>query len=236
MSTAVGAAAPARGLRRIVTSTVGLKVIMALTGTVWILFLLGHMVGNLQIFAAPEKINAYAAMLHSLGGLLWLVRLFLLAVFVTHVWSAITLARANRAARTEDYSEKRWLKTSATSRYMMISGLVVFFFLAYHLAHFTLGVVHGAGAVRGEAWDVYAMVTQSFRQPLVAVLYVVANVCVGLHVWHAASSIFQTLGLRTPAYQPWIDRVGPALGGLILVGNCAMPLAIWLKIGPFAGL
>ena len=121
-------------------SSIGRKFLMAVTGLVLVGFVIGHLVGNLQIFSHPDKINGYAHFLQSMGGALWVVRLVLLACVVVHIWAAVALSLENRAARgPEGYSSTRWLQAVLASRYMKHSGVVVLAFIIYHLAHFTLG-------------------------------------------------------------------------------------------------
>lgn len=211
-------------------STIGAKALMAITGIVLLLFVLGHMVGNLQVFAGPEKLNAYAAFLQGLGPLLWAVRLFLLACLVLHVWSAALVVRRNRAARPVPYEAKKDLVTSYAARTMIWSGVLVLAFVVYHLMHFTVGVVDPAGAHglldEQQRHDVYGMVVKGFQHLPTTIAYVVAQIVLCVHVHHGASSLMQTLGLRRERCRCWADAVGPALAGLILVGNLSMPLAI----------
>lgn len=225
-------------LAALLGSTVGLKVLMAVTGLLWVGFVLGHMVGNLQIYLPMpadgiHPINKYAAMLKSTGGLLWAVRLGLLATFAAHVWAAIKLTGVNGAARPVAYREKRFQVASFSSTYMRVSGFAILFFVLYHLAHFTMGLTNPADYARhldNGMHDVYSMFVLGFRNPIVAGLYVVANVLVALHLHHAVSSIFQTLGLRTARYAATIDKIGPAIGVLVAVGNISMPLAVLLGL------
>ncbi|HAN30581.1 MAG TPA: succinate:quinone oxidoreductase [Myxococcales bacterium] len=238
------AIANANPIARLIASTIGLKTIMALTGFVWIGFVLGHMVGNLQIFlpgygpADPElgahAINKYAAMLKATGGALWVARLVLLGAFVTHVWAAITLARRNKAARPVDYERHSKIQAKASSYYMLISGLMLLAFIIFHLAHFTLGLVQpGAYAINHLDHglpDVYKMFILGFRNPIFAGGYIISNVLLGLHLHHATSSMFQTLGLRTPKYRRIVDKAGVAIAASATIGNVMMPLAVVLGL------
>ena len=238
MSSTATAASGSSVIGRFLSSTIGLKVLMAVTGAIWIGFVLGHMVGNLQVFApvpaaAPHPLNVYAAFLQGLGGVLWLARIALLLAFVAHVRAAMMLSALNRQARPQTYKNKKNLQASPTSYYMLVSGLVLLAFLLYHIAHLTLGVTNpelAALPLDHGLINVYAKVLASFRQPLIAGIYVIANVFLGLHLHHAVSSMVQTLGLRTPRYAPLVDKLGPAVGGLVIVGNLSMPLAVWLGV------
>ncbi len=219
-------------------TTIGLKALMAVTGVAWVGFVLGHMVGNLQIFLPmPEDgvhaINKYAAMLKGLGGALWAARIGLLVTFVAHVWAAVKLTGINRAARPVDYRDRRPQVSTFSSTYMRVSGFAILFFVLYHLAHFTLGVTDpGAFGhhLPNGMHDVYTMFILGFRNPIVVGLYVVANVLVAMHLHHAVSSIFQTLGLRSARYAGIIDKIGPTIGAVVAVGNLSMPLAVMLGL------
>jgi len=210
-------------------SSIGRKLVVALTGLGLVGFLLGHLLGNLQIFGGPEPLNAYAQTLRNLGPALWVVRLGLLAVAAVHVVVALQLAAENRAARGGRYEVERRLAASAGSRSMLLTGLVVVAFVLYHLAHYTWQVVHPEFAGRLDAagrHDVYSMVVGSFQQPLIAGLYALAVVLLGLHLSHGVSSVFQTLGFRHPRYEQALARVGPAFGALVAAGYLSIPLAV----------
>ncbi len=219
-------------------TTIGLKALMAVTGLLWVGFVVGHMVGNLQIYLPMpadgiHPINKYAAMLKGTGGLLWAVRLGLLATFAAHVWAAIKLTGINGAARPVGYREKKFQVASFSSAYMRVSGFAILFFVLYHLAHFTLGFTnpdHFARHLDNGMHDVFSMFVLGFRNPVVVGLYVVANILVALHLHHAVSSIFQTLGLRTGRYAAMIDKLGPAVGVIVAIGNLSMPLAVLLGL------
>lgn len=234
MSTAAQASGSAIG--RLLSSTIGLKILMAATGLAWVGFLLGHMVGNLQVFlpmphSGIHPLNKYAALLQGAGGLLWIARLVLLGTFAAHVWSAITLSKRNKAARLHTYAVKQNIQARPSSYYMLISGLVILGFVIFHLAHFTLGLVQPEAASHHLAngmHDVYTMFILGFRNPIYAGLYIISNVLIGLHLHHAVSSIFQTLGLRTPKYQGYVDAAGPLIATLVIVGNVLMPLSVLL--------
>ncbi len=226
--------------RRIFDSTIGQKFVMAITGAIWVGFVVGHMIGNLQVFIPPipgevHPLNEYAHFLQNTGGLLWIVRAGLLVTFALHVRAAIRLKRKNDAARPVGYERKDNIQANKPSYYMTLSGLTILAFLLYHLAHFTLGV--GADGFGDTApiggihyHDVYTMVIKSFANPVVAGLYIVANILLGLHLSHAASSMFQTLGWRVGGYVSVLDKVGPAIAVIVIAGNVSIPLSIWLGI------
>jgi succinate dehydrogenase cytochrome b subunit len=218
-----------------VRSSIGAKLVMALTGLLLLGFTIAHMVGNLQVFAGPEKLNAYAHTLQSLGPILWAMRLGLLAVFVLHVWTAFVLWSENKAARPVPYAVVAPSASTYASRTMIWTGFIVLAFVVYHLLHFTWGVVQGdiyAGTRAGPDGhpDVYAMVIRGFRSAPVALAYVVAQILLGLHISHGASSMFQTFGCTSPRIEPVKKAAGPLLATLIVLGNCAIPLAILLGL------
>lgn len=219
-------------------SSIGAKSIMAATGLALVGFVIAHMLGNLQIFAGPETLNAYAAQLQSLGPLLWVARSGLLAVFVVHLMSAMRLVQANKAARPEGYVyAQRYATSTFASRTMWMTGLITLAFVIYHLLHFTFGVVqsgnHGFEYTMADGsvvHDVYKMVVLGFQNPVVTLSYVVANVLLAIHISHGASSAFHTLGVTNPRLAFLRKGFGPGLAAVIALGNVAMPLAALLGI------
>jgi succinate dehydrogenase / fumarate reductase cytochrome b subunit len=235
--------------RNLFTSSIGRKLLMAVTGLVLVGFVTGHLVGNLQIFLAPDHINGYAHFLQTLGPVLWVIRLFLLACVVIHIWAAIVLTMESKAARgPKNYGVHRWLRATVASRYMRTSGFVVLAFILYHLAHFTVGVtgtdtfktalpewtmqhdVRELGiplATAGtEVHDVYSMVFLGFAHPLVSAFYILAVGLLSLHLWHGTDSIFQTFGLRNGTWSGCLRRVVGIFCLLYFLGNLAIPGAI----------
>jgi succinate dehydrogenase / fumarate reductase cytochrome b subunit len=209
-------------LVRPVQSSLGSKYVMALTGLALIGFVLGHMAGNLLIYAGQGALNSYAHALKSRPALLWTARLGLLAVFLVHVILGSRLTLQNTAARGPvRYFCERTVQASWASRHMMLTGLVLLGFIVYHLAHFTLGVVQV-----NVSEDVYGMVVAGFSNPWVTLSYLVAMAFLGLHLWHGGSSWFQSLGLNGRREAKVISWVGPALAGVVVAGNCSIPLAV----------
>lgn len=210
-------------------SSIGKKLVVALTGLAMVGFLLAHLAGNLQVFGGQEPLNAYAQTLQDIGPPLWVARLGLLALAGTHVLLALRLQAENGAARGAPYVVQRRQVATPAARSMLLTGLVVMAFVLYHLAHYTWHVAHPEFAGRlDEAGrhDVYSMVVGSFGQPLIAGLYVVAIVLLGLHLSHGVSSVFQTLGFRHPRWERTLARVGPAFGTLVAAGYLSIPLAV----------
>lgn len=216
-------------------SSIASKVIMALTGIALLGFVIAHMVGNLQVYAGPEKLNAYAHTLQSLGPVLWGMRLGLLAIFGLHVWTAFRLWRANSAAKPVKYAVAANNTSTYASRTMIWSGFIVLAFVVFHLLHFTLGKVqpdlfHTADALDPKRHDVYRMVILGFRDPAIAVSYVVAQVLLCLHISHGASSLFQTLGFTNPRMECVKNAAGPLLATVIAIGNISIPVTILLGL------
>ncbi|MHB8519388.1 MAG: succinate dehydrogenase cytochrome b subunit [Limisphaerales bacterium] len=220
-------------------SSLGKKFIMAVTGAVLFLFVVFHMVGNLQVFFGPEHINAYANFLQSNAEILWPARIFLLLSVALHVWAAVTLSLENRAARPIGYANNPTpLAASYASRTMLVSGLVVFCFLVYHLLHFTVQVpalnltgqdfktLHDANGRH----DVYRMLVIGYSNPWVSTFYIAGMGLLCLHLSHGVGAMFQSLGLKNDAYARILDRGAQAAAWVIFIGNCSMPVAVLLGL------
>jgi succinate dehydrogenase / fumarate reductase cytochrome b subunit len=222
---------------RFITSSIGAKTVMALTGLVLVGFALGHMLGNLQVYLGPDVYNGYAHTLKSMPLLLWGTRVVLLLSAGLHVWSAFRLTRLNGKARPVGYATKRWLRATLASRTMALSGSTLLAFIVFHILHFTVGVVqpeHYGLLDHAGRHDVYTMFVLGFQNIWVSLSYMVAMVLLGLHLSHGISSMFQSLGLYHPAYNAMIRCVGPVVAGVVVVGNVSMPLAVLsgcLKLG-----
>lgn len=221
---------------------------MALTGLILVGFVTGHLIGNLQIFGQPDRINGYASFLQSLGPLLWLVRIVLLATVAVHIWAAVSLSLENSAARgPEQYAVRKWLQATMASRYMKQTGFVVLAFIIYHIAQFTIGVggtpfksdlpawtmMENAKefglplATKGqEVHDVYSMVFLGFANPIVSIFYIVAVGLLSLHLLHGVDALFQTLGLRSHRWSGCLRRVVAIYSLLYFLGSLAIPGAI----------
>lgn len=212
-------------------SSIGAKVIVALTGALMFGFVLVHMAGNLQIFLGPEPYNAYAHFLKGTPELLWTARTVLLASVVTHAASSLRLNWLNRMSRKVGYQQRKYARATWTSRSMAVTGSMVLAFIVYHLAHFTLGLTdpthYGLLDPKGRV-DAYSMFVYGFQNVPVSILYIVAMVLLGLHLEHGVSSMFQTLGINNPRFNPLINRLGQIFAVLVVLGNCSMPLAVML--------
>lgn len=223
-------------LKSTLNSSIGMKWTMGLTGLAAFLFVLVHMLGNLQIYSGPDQINQYGVNLRAMGPLLWLARIGLLVIFVAHVASAIRLTQLNRAARPVAYAVTSPQVSGYASRTMLMGGLIILGFLCYHLAHFTLGLTHPEQFAMRDAQgrhDVYAMVVLGFRQPLVSAFYILAMIPLVMHLSHGISSAFQTLGANSPKYNPILWAAGPVLGAIVFIGNVSIPLAVLAGVIPY---
>ena len=209
-------------------SSLGKKYVMAITGLLLFLFVIVHMAGNLQVYLGREAMNAYAALLASKPALLWTARVGLLIITVLHIVSALQLAAENRAARPQNYAEGKPIASFA-SRTILVSGLIIFAFIVYHLMHFTLGVTNPDFADLQDPLgqhDVYQMVIEGFRNPYVSVFYVVSMGLLCLHLSHGVSSLFQSLGIRRKTTVASFNRFAQVSAFVIFVGNCSIPIAI----------
>lgn len=221
------------------TTTVGLKVLMAVSGLVLAVFVLFHMAGNLQIFLGREAYNDYAAFMQNLGGLLWLARLILLGMLAAHVISAMKLAGRNRAARPVRYDSWRARATTPHARLMLLTGIVVLLYIVYHVLHFTAEVVHHDLVDLTDPTgrrDVYNAFVSSFQNPAITTVYVLANIALASHLAHAMSSIFRTLGLAVGKWRKPLMSVGPIYGAVVGIGNVLMPLACLFGIVETQGI
>lgn len=214
-------------------TSIGKKIIVAVTGAILILFLVGHMVGNLLVFEGrgptleTTKLNEYAELLRAEMALLWAVRLGLLTAFVLHVVTTIKLVAANKGSRTEGYAERSYQRADVYSRTMFWGGLALFLYVIYHVLHFTAGTVH-AGYF--EPHDVYGNVVRSFQNPVIVGVYVLATVALFLHLRHGILSLFQTLGVDHPRHLNALGTLGQIVSAVIVLGFLSVPVSVLLGI------
>jgi succinate dehydrogenase / fumarate reductase cytochrome b subunit len=207
---------------RFYASTVGKKAAMAVSGCILFLFVVGHLIGNLQIYEGPENLNRYAALLRSMPALLWSVRTVLLAMVLLHIWSSVQLAARNIAARPVGYRKKKAAGSSYASRTMYWSGPIILAFVIYHLLDFTFGQVNP----HFEPGNVYGNVVASFQLIPVAGFYILAMLLLCLHLYHGLWSMFQSLGIAHPRYTPMLRNGAAVVAILIAVGNISIPVAV----------
>jgi succinate dehydrogenase / fumarate reductase cytochrome b subunit len=226
MSAVASSPAPVRRvhrtrLQRFFHSSIGLKILMAVTGVILSAFVLGHMLGNLQVFQGPESIDAYGRLLRKEPALLWTVRLGLLAAVGLHIWAFVALTRKNLKARPEGYREKKYRESSFASRSMTITGPLLLAFIIYHILHMTTGTVHPAF----EEGHVYHNLVNGLTG-LVGLIYLLAMAMLALHLWHGVWSMFQTLGLPEDRYHSLGRRIATVFTILVTLGFILVPLAI----------
>lgn len=208
------------------SAPIGKKMVMAVTGVVLFGFVVGHLLGNLQVFLGPEQLNAYARFLHDRPGLVWTTRIVLLIALIFHVVSAIQIAQLRRRARPQAYQKWKAAGSDYASRTMLRSGLIVLAFVIYHLLHFTFGTVHPSFVEH----DVYSNIVIGFQQPIVAIAYIVAMLLLGTHLYHGLWSLFQSLGLLSPRLAPKIKRAAAIITSVIVAGELSIPTAVLLGI------
>ena len=208
-------------------STVGKKVVMAVTGIVLVGFVIGHLLGNLLVFRGPEAMNEYAALLKSSGALLWGVRLVLLVAVVLHIAAAIQLTRLDRAARPVGYARQQHQAATVASRSMRWGGLSLALFVVYHLLHFTTGTLHPTFSHT----DVYGNMIAAFSEWWVALIYVAAMIFLGLHLYHGVWSVGRTLGVAPSSEEPRRRRLATAVALIVWLGFTSIPLAILAGVG-----
>jgi succinate dehydrogenase / fumarate reductase cytochrome b subunit len=211
-------------------TTIGKKVVMAISGLVLFGFVFGHMLGNLQVFLGPEVFNHYAITLHSLGELLWAVRAILFVAFVLHVVMAVQLVTRSAAARPIGYRVSKHNRTTFAALTMKFSGIWLLLFVVYHLAHFTFPGV-AMGAYEHQSFThAYSNFVNGFSIPWVVALYMVSMLSLGMHLYHGSYSLFQTLGLNNPLRNASVKGLAQFVALVITVGNIVLPLSVLLGI------
>lgn len=210
------------------SSTVGKKAAIAVSGCILFLFVVGHLIGNLQIYQGPDKLNRYAVLLRTEPALLWGVRAVLLAMVLLHIWTSVELAVRNVGARPEGYRKKKATGSSYASRTMYWSGPIILAFVIYHLLDLTFGKVNP----HYEPGNVYGNVVASFQVIPVAAFYILAMALLCMHLYHGLWSMFQSLGITHPRYSPMLRKGAALVATLIAVGNISIPVAVlagWVK-------
>jgi succinate dehydrogenase / fumarate reductase, cytochrome b subunit len=219
---------------RLVTSSLGKKCLTAVTGAGLFAFVIGHLIGNLQIFLGPEAINRYGHFLQTTPEILWPARIGLLVFVIIHIWTSIALTIENRAARNQRYEVKKVVDASLASRSMIWSGGIIFAFVGFHLAHYTLMMVHPEYRDLHDALgrhDVFRMMILGFSNAWVSGFYVLGVGLLCVHLSHGGSAMFQSLGLKNETYSACIDRAAKVVAILIFVGYISIPVAILLGYG-----
>lgn len=213
-------------------SSIGKKIIVALTGAVLAAFLLGHLTGNLLMYVGAEAFNEYAEFLHNMlhGAGVWIARISLLTCLVLHVAATISLVRANNAAKGQNYEKAETSVASGSSRIMVWSGLTILAFVIFHILHFTTRNTSARLKELGDTGDAYQMVIEGFLSIPVSLFYIIAISLLCSHLSHGVASIFQTLGLRTRSNASLINGFAKGYTALIWVGFISIPVAVLADI------
>ncbi len=209
-------------------STIGKKAVMAVTGAMMFLFIIGHLLGNLLIFAGREKINAYAAFLHFDDSALWIIRSTLILAIILHIVATVQLGMRSKRARPIGYSRKEAINSSYASRTMYWSGPIVLAFIIFHLLQFTAGIIHPESTYI--AGDVYHNLVTGFRVWWVSAWYIFAIILLGFHLRHGLWSMFQSLGLAHPQHTLALKKAAFVVAVLIVSGYISIPICILLRI------
>jgi succinate dehydrogenase / fumarate reductase cytochrome b subunit len=213
---------------RFIGSTIGRKIVMAVTGIILVGFVIAHMAGNLQMFLGPAAMHEYAVFLRTVlhGTGLWIARGVLLVSVGLHIWAATSLTMENRAARPVAY--RTWQPHSSTlgSRTMRLSGYLLLAYIIYHLLHMTFGTVHP------DFWELepYHNLVRAFQSKLVAFTYIAAMILLGFHLDHGIWSMLRTLGLSHPRYVTLARAVSAGLSVLVVVGYVSIPVAVLMGV------
>ena len=201
---------------------------MAISGTILFLFVIGHMLGNLQVFEGPDKLNAYGRFLHDIPEILWAVRIVLIASVVLHIWASVELALRKNAARPVAYARRENVASSYASRTMYWSGPIILAFVIYPLLHLTAGVVHPGGEFVPA--DVYHNAVAGFQVWYVSAWYVFSMILLAFHIRHGAWSMFQSLGINHPRHTPMLKKAAAVFAIVIAAGYISIPVSIMLGL------
>jgi succinate dehydrogenase / fumarate reductase cytochrome b subunit len=213
---------------RFYSTAIGKKAVMAVTGLLGIVFVIGHMAGNLLAFAGPEALNSYAHFLQSTGELLWIMRLGLLAAVILHIIAAVQLTRQNRAARPDGYVKREPQVSTWAARTMRWGGVLLLVFIVLHILHFTTGDWKPSGSFSDT--DVYSNLVLSFRIWWVTLFYVVAMIALAFHLYHGAWSSVRSLGLSQPSPRPLHRTVAMGIAVVLWLGFTIVPVAVFVGL------
>ncbi|MBF0440605.1 MAG: succinate dehydrogenase cytochrome b subunit [Oligoflexales bacterium] len=210
-------------------SSIGFKVLMAMTGFAMIGFVFFHLLGNLLVFKGPDMLNVYALTLKNLPlkGI-WIARIIIGCCFIIHVFLGIVLTLQNWAAKPISYANQNFIKASFSARTMIYSGLGILFFLLLHLAHYTFKILPRTKTVIDALGrdDVYGMVVDAFQKPLYIFSYLIFVFLLGLHLSHGFASLFQTIGINHKKYDIFLNDLPVVVGWLITFGMMSIPLIV----------
>jgi len=207
-------------------SLIGKKIIVAFSGLLLFGFVVGHLLGNLQVFAGPDKINDYAQFLRDNPPLVWGTRIVLLIAVFFHILATIQLVRLNRASRPIAYKKHEIVQANLSSRIMIVSGLGLGLFIIYHILHMTTGALHHDFSHH----DIYSNMGGAFSIWWVTLIYVSAMAALGYHLYHGVWSVFQTLGLNHPKYNFWRRVIAVGSAVTLAIGYIAIPVAVYVGV------
>lgn len=212
-------------------SAVGKKAVMAITGLILFGWIFAHMAGNLKLYFGPEHLNDYAHFLRTMGApmvpekaLLWLSRIILLVAAIFHIHSAYALTMMNREARPIGYRDREYVKATYAARTMRWGGVILLLYVIYHILHLTTGQAHH-NFVQD---DVYHNVVSGFQVWWVSAVYILANLALGLHLYHGVWSMFASLGVSHRGYEKWLRGFATLFAVIITAANVSFPLSVLL--------
>ena len=216
------------------STAVGKKYVMAITGIAMMGFVVSHMIGNLKMYLGEEDLNGYAEFLTRLGYplapenvVLWIMRAGLVGALLLHLHAAYSLTVMNRRARAVKYQSARdYQIANFASRSMRLTGITVLLFLVWHLLDFTFGVTNTLGDGNFDKKQVYDNVVRSFERVPVSIFYIAANLALGVHLYHGAWSLFQSLGWNSPRFNHWRRMFATAFAAVVVIGNVSFPVAV----------
>lgn len=224
-------------------STILSKIVMAVTGVILVLYIVVHTAGNMLIYLGKDSINSYSAFLHSLGPILWIVRIALVVALILHIYTSLILKFRNLDAKPQKYAVRNYVKAKLTSRTMVWTGTMILCFVVYHLMHFTIRTtnpghytaeffkpIHSVTDILVERLDVFRMIIMGFQNPVIAIVYMVGVIIVGFHLNHAIQSMFQTLGFNQKNYFSFIEKSGVAISIIITLCLISIPISILLGL------
>jgi succinate dehydrogenase / fumarate reductase, cytochrome b subunit len=218
------------GLKLFWQSTIGKKVVMAVTGIIGILFVIGHMTGNLLMFSGQEAMHRYALLLRTSMPLLWAIRIGLIVAVLLHIVAAYQLTMLSRAARPAGYVKRNPQVTTLAARTIKWGGVLLLVFIVYHILHMTLGTVHP----RFAHLDPYNNVSVGLRNPWVATFYLVAMAALALHLYHGGWAVVRTLGVARPSVHPLRRKLSLAIALIVAAGFALIPIAALAGLFPEA--
>jgi len=216
-------------IKQYLSSSIGRKQVVAVSGLMLVLFLIAHLAGNLTIFGGPELLNAYSAKLHSFGPILKILEYGLTLVFLVHIIFTIFVVKDNRKARPVGYKgSQAYKERSIATKLMPLTGTIILVYLVLHLLDFTFANEFGPSSfVNGQHMGLYGLVYNAFLSPVRVAWYVAAMISLGLHLVHAVQSVLQTFGLNHEYYTPIVKKISVVFGTVIAIAYSILPVYVW---------